>query len=102
MAKSGYLYTLKTTGEVVEREVVIVRHRHSRLAVAKTPRGQNVIVSAHAMELHNDNMWSTAPKRNVYIERMIDVLLAREDVYREKMRSAQRRITRLKACAVEG
>lgn len=27
MAKAGYLYTLKTTGEVVEREVVIVQHR---------------------------------------------------------------------------
>ena len=93
---NGYVYTINNRGEVYERSVVLKRRNGNKYAIAVTEHGQSIIVSSKALELHNDNMWSKVPQKNVYVEKMIEALLDREDWYRNKANSTHRRIMMLK------
>lgn len=95
---SVYVYTMKATGEVVERIGIVSRkHRGSTLMLVTFNGGQRMCISVKPGEVHNNVMWSREPMRNVYIMKMIDILLSRKDKYEERIASVNRRLKVLKA-----
>lgn len=100
--KSGdkiYVYTMKATGEVVERVGVVGKKRTgATYMLATVDGGQRVCLMQKSGVVHNNMMWSKEPQRNVYIMKMIDILLKRRDTYEERIAATNRRLTVLKEC----
>lgn len=95
---NAYLYTMTRDGEVIESHATIKPNRTGEYALAYADDGRRVIVSSRASELHNDSMWSTQPKKGVYIEMLLDELLQRREDYRNRARQTEKRIQTLKEC----
>ena len=94
-----YVYTMRASGEVVERVgVVSNKRKKSKLMLVTFQGGQRMCLSTKAAEIHNSTMWSVMPMKNVYVSKMIDVLLERKLVYEERLLSTNRRLTVLKGC----
>jgi len=98
-----YVYTMKSTGEVMERVGIVSRkHRGAALMLVTFNGGQRLCLSSKAGEIHNNTMWSREPMRNVYIMKMIDILLDRKAKYEERIASTNRRLQVLKECGRRG
>lgn len=95
-----YVYAIKNSGEVMERKAhIISRPRGEQYMLVSFPDGQRMAVTNKAGELYHDVMWSTIKQKNIYIEKITDVLLDRLEEYRRKMTATSKRITMIRDCA---
>ena len=91
-----YVYTLGENGRVVEREGILMDTRGAksvRLAVLRG--GQKVCLPGRQSDIRNDMMWSERPMKNVYINKMREVLVERRHIYEERLLSINKRIAAL-------
>lgn len=95
-----YIYSMEETGRVVERTgVVSFKSRKNQTLVATLPTGQKLILNFCSGKIRNDSMWSRSPQKNVYIEKMLDILVERRDAFQNKARLTTSRIANIRACA---
>lgn len=98
-----YVYTMKATGEVIERiAIVSKKSRGAKLMLVTFNNGQRMCLSSRAGEIHNNTMWSVEPMLNVYVMKMIDILLDRRAKYEERIASTNKRLQVLKVSGRHG
>ena len=98
-----YVYTMRSTGEVLERQAIVSKKsRGAKLMLVTFNGGQRMCLSAHAGVIHNNTMWSREPMLNVYVMKMIDLLLSRRAKYEERIESTNRRLQVLKVSGRHG
>lgn len=96
MPQNVYVYTLTADGEPRERQGHIVKKYDKFILVAINGCSQRLCLSSRQTDIHNNAMWSKQPQKNYYIERMLELLLTRQEEYRDKIKSTQKRINKLK------
>ena len=96
MDKKVYVYSMANDGHVIERTGVITS-RSKECAVARVQDGHNVILARKAGEIRNNAMWSVVPQRLVYVEKMLDILVDRRELYRDRLEATTRRIANIRA-----
>lgn len=95
MAEKIYVYTMTAKGELRERSGIIVK-KNGKFNIVALPNGQRICVSSSSGKIHNNVMWSKTLQKNVYIQRMIEILLDRREDYQSKLESVTRRLNILK------
>lgn len=94
-----YVYTLAEDGRVIERPgIVSHKQRGKKLMLVTFNGGQRICLSSAPGEIRNNNMWSAVPMKNVYIEKMIEILMDRREDYQRKLEATTRRITKVRTC----
>ena len=91
-----YVYTLTADGKPRERKGHITKRCGKYILVSIDNSYQRLCLSSRQTDIHNNAMWSNQPQKNVYIERMIELLMDRQKDYRAKIDSTQKRINKLK------
>ena len=92
---SVYVYTLSSDGHVVERVGTVNKRTDDSLIVTVSGR-QHIILSRRSGEIKNNSMWSKTPQKNVYIEKMLDILTARQAECRDKLAAVTRKIANIR------
>ena len=95
-----HVYTMAEDGRVIDRLGVVTHaSRKDNALIVRLEGGQRMSVPFGACNIGKDAMWSRLPRKNVYIELMLDVLVERQDNYRRKMQSVTRKIGVMRSCA---
>lgn len=94
-----YVYTMTNDGKVIERDgIVSHKERGKKFMLVTFKGGQRICLPSAAGVIHNNSMWSMVPQKNVYIEKMIELLLDRRENYQRRLEATTRRITNVRAC----
>ena len=96
MNKTAYVYSMTIDGHVIERAGIVGR-RTAKSVIITVNGGQRVLCDRKPGVISGDKMWSTYACRGVYVQKMLDVLLARRAVYQDRLESTAKRINNLKA-----
>ena len=98
MAKKVYTYAISNSGQVIER-TGIISTRTARSIIVTVDGGQRILCGREPGVIVNDKMWSSYPAKNVYVEKMLDVLLDRRAIYQDRLEATARRIKNIRQCA---
>ena len=93
-----FVYTMTKDGIVNER-TGIVSGKYEKFIIATLGNGQRICLDRKQCEIHNNAMWSSMAQKNVYINKMLDVLYDRCEDYEKKLYSVRKRIARMRECA---
>ena len=89
-----YVYTITKDGEPRERQGEVVRKGKDFHLIEIG--NQRICLPAKATTIHNDAMWTNVSQKNVYIQKMIEILLDRKQKHLDAANACERKIQRLK------
>ena len=90
-----YVYTLTSKGEPRERRGHIVKRGDRYYLIQLNNSNQRICLPSKAGTLHNDAMWCTVSQKNVYIQRMLDILHDRRQKHIDAVHSCDKRIANI-------
>lgn len=89
-----YVYTLFKDGTPRERLGHIVKRgeRYHLIEIGN----QRICLPSKPQKIHNDSMWATVSMKNLYVEKMLDLMMDRRQKHIEAIQSIDRRMNKLK------
>lgn len=101
IGETVHVYSMADDGRVLDRlGVVTGASKQNDVVMVRLDGGQIMSLPYNPGRIVKDSMWSTAAKRNVYIEQMLEILMDRQEHYRERLRSTTRKISVMRSCVV--